>query len=370
MKTLLLILPTLFLVSCVSQEATLEKLTSGDVKLGGEPEVPPTLHKTHIYQAIKDRNSIRQGSIDPLTGAIDYHGEVSVDEGRAVDLVATPSKTLLFAANPSVNKIIIYSINPSTGALSYAKDESVDSSPTKLAVHPSGNVLYILHSNPAKVTTYRIDEANMDLLEMENSSFFLSGDAGSSLALDAHSNQLFASTNGSLTSLSLSPGGQITSQSSRGDKYSHLQVHPEGFLFGTVTTQGKVGAHAILAGGTLQTPLYSYLQLPAVSYKNLVFSADGHVAYALNAVENSLEAYTVTANRELIHLNTVKLSPGCSPSGLALLENQRFIYTNCTDSSGATFVHEVLHDGRLGGGVRSLAATVGSTEINSFIILQ
>jgi 6-phosphogluconolactonase len=67
-------------------------------------------------------------------------------------------------ANSNSNDVSMYTINGTTGALTSTGTIAAGSSPTSIAIHPSGKFAYVTNSGSNNVSMYSIDGATGALM--------------------------------------------------------------------------------------------------------------------------------------------------------------------------------------------------------------
>jgi 6-phosphogluconolactonase len=107
-------------------------------------------------------------TINPTTGALASIGPpvFTYDIGSYPNFVTVaPSGKFVYVTNsgnvyaPDDGSVAMYSIDATTGALTSIGTIAAGSTPTSIAIHPSGNFAYVTNSASNDVSMYSIDSA-------------------------------------------------------------------------------------------------------------------------------------------------------------------------------------------------------------------
>jgi 6-phosphogluconolactonase len=194
--------------------------------------------------------SLSMYKIDGTTGKLSLIGVIAT-AGRAIAVTVDPSAKFAYAVDgtngsPARNdNVSTYSIDASTGALTFIGAISTGSSPTAIAVHPSGNFAYVTNSGSNDVSMYSVNTTTGALISIGT----IAGAAG---PIAMHPSGKFAYVGNSVYAIDTATGALTLVGTIAGG--SSITIHPSGkFAYVTNPASNSVSIYSIDGGNGLLT---------------------------------------------------------------------------------------------------------------------
>jgi 6-phosphogluconolactonase (cycloisomerase 2 family) len=194
--------------------------------------------------------SLSMYKIDGTTGKLSLIGVIAT-AGRAIAVTVDPSAKFAYAVDgtngsPARNdNVSTYSIDASRGALTFIGAISTGSSPTAIAVHPSGNFAYVTNSGSNDVSMYSVNTTTGALISIGT----IAGAAG---PIAMHPSGKFAYVGNSVYAIDTATGALTLVGTIAGG--SSITIHPSGkFAYVTNPASNSVSIYSIDGGNGLLT---------------------------------------------------------------------------------------------------------------------
>ena len=303
------------------------------------------------YSVVAPLSQYQQGSVSAMN-SIGTTATGTSPSGVAVD----PSGRFAYVTNQGAATVQAYTINQSTGALTSVGTAATGAVPIGVAVDPSGRFAYVTNYNANTVQAYTINQSSGALTSVGT---IATGTSPSGVAVDpsgrfAYVTNFFGANVQAYT-INQSTGA-LTSvgTTATGSNPTRVAVDPSG-RFAYVTNQGAATVQAytinqstgaLTSVGTTATGTNPY---------GVDVDPSGRFAYVTNNGSTTVQAYTI--NQSTGALTSVgTTATGTTPHTVAVDPSGRFAYVT---NQGSTTVQAYTGLGSLAGASATFTGTVG-----------
>jgi len=177
-------------------------------------------------------------AVNASTGVLTLIGAVAVD-GRAVAVALDPSGKFAYVADGGQNsdgskgaQVSMYAINATTGVLASLGTIAAGLSPTSIAIHPTGEFIYVVNYDSKDISMYTVNTTTGNLTSIGT----LTAVAGSIIVI--HPSGKFAyltsSTSVLMYTIDMTTGAlTFAGTTGSGSSPSSITIHPSGkFAYG------------------------------------------------------------------------------------------------------------------------------------------
>ncbi len=182
--------------------------------------------------------SVSMYAVNASTGVLTLIGAVAVD-GRAVAVAVDPSGKFAYVADGGQNsdgskgaQVSMYAINATTGVLASLGTIAAGLSPTSIAIHPTGEFIYVVNYDSKDISMYTVNTTTGNLTSIGT----LTAVAGSIIVI--HPSGKFAyltsSTSVLMYTIDMTTGAlTFAGTTGSGSSPSSITIHPSGkFAYG------------------------------------------------------------------------------------------------------------------------------------------
>lgn len=352
------------LAFAVTESGELSPMTPDRVAMDGYPidlvfttGTALKAHTTAAYVINGSDNDISQFLMDDA-GSLTTLGDNLPETGNVPTAIAMhPNGKYFYVANYNDNSISQYR-RVTSANLDFEVDELrkiqnpaiVNLNPAALAVHPSGNFLYVVSKTNGVVNTYKlksngeIEDNNGigaympdDIMELDQDTFGFSNPAA--IAMDPAGRFLWVSNDddiGVIVSYAIDGAdGTLTKlddYASAGDNPRALAINATGTrIYTTATADNSIRWYAVDEEGIL-----TYLDQAATGQSpvNLVMAPKGNALYIANLLSANLSQFAVGGEGELTAMNPATVDNGTFAQGIAMDPTSRnLLVTNPNNAS-------------------------------------
>jgi 6-phosphogluconolactonase (cycloisomerase 2 family) len=313
-------------------------------------------------------DKIFSANVDLSSGALLEQGSVSLTAGSQPNgLAVTPDHKFMYVSYYGSSKIALFSLDSSTGVPTYV-NEYLTLPSLKFVMDPLGRFLFVLQN--VQIVCFTINSTT-GAINLTGGVNIASG--GSGIAVDSTGRFLFKGSQSSgINAYTIDPmfGSLTAIGTTWGAPGSAFRLNPANNRLFAAKPGGDTLNFAVntTSGLLTFTDFQPVSATSPFSYDDFIFNAAGTTMYALKGFDGRIEAYTVNSSTgNLTALNSVNLPSGCSPKSLALLANEKFIYTGCTDSSGKAVGYAINADTSLGSATAT--STVSGMSVNDNLLV-
>jgi len=290
----------------------------GYVSLGANSSaISLTLMPSQKFLYVGNNSSlgIAAFAVNAATGELAPVAGSPFGSGPLFELVAHPTANLLLVATGSA--VETYLLDPTSGALTLAGFAG-GNSPTALAIHPSGNLLYATNVNNSSISGFKLNTTTGSLTALAGSPFPASKDNPFAAAIDPAGKFLFVpnvngrnvsvfaidAVTGGLTQVSGSPfgtgGGPWAEAVSRDGKYLYISNSFDKTI-SVYAINGTSGALTQISGSPYLTGTSAALGLTLDPTGHYLYAADHDseevVTFNVNQTSGALAAKHIVRSR-------------------------------------------------------------------------
>ncbi len=261
------------------------------------------------------------------------------------DIDFSKNGKVLYAANRASNNVSWYDINPMTaatpGAINFSSLTYAGSGASSVAVHPSGNFLYLSDSTAVSnnITFFNMSSAT-GVIDSASILNYTARTNPTQMAFDYLGSYLFVVNRGTsdISSYSVSATGVLNTialSTATGTNPEDIAAHPsQRFIYTLCVGVNKIYLYSTNSGTptALSTPFVTTGNGP----KKIVITPNGNFVYVTNFTDNTISVYTVNSTTGL--LSTAAGSPVVGPASAGVYamditnDSKYMIVTGDTDS--------------------------------------
>jgi YVTN family beta-propeller protein len=290
-----------------------------------------------VYVANSASDNVSMYTIDATTGLLQSIGTIAA--GLTPNSVAVdPSGKFAYVANSDSGDISMYTIDATTGLLQSigtidSQPEGAGASPDSVVVHPSGKFAFVANTQgywdygETTVSIYRINATTGALTTIGTIDENLALVDRTSVAVHPSGNFVYVATSGSILMYTVdATTGALTSIGSvAGQDTGQMAVHPSGhFAYVTNLDSGNtISMYTInqTTGALTPTGAVATGKLP----DPLAIDPSGKFAYVADWNSNDVSMYTIdAATGNLISTGTI--AAGSGPNSIAIDPSGKFAY--------------------------------------------
>jgi 6-phosphogluconolactonase (cycloisomerase 2 family) len=253
------------------------------------------------------------GTLTPVASPLPVASDINL-------MAANPAGTVLFAPSRGANDVHSLQINPASGQLSEGFSTALTPRPYGIAVHPSGQFVYVSNQAAGSITVFRSDAVG-NLTPIGPPTVTPIG--VNQLAINPAGTLLIAPFDsgirgsGGILTFSISPStGQLTQAfQSAVSAVSGVAITPDGrFALVAAIQPERLDVFSIDASGAL-TNIGQPEALTGIN--RIAVTPDGRFAYALSFTANTITGFAIQPSGTLVPVPNATVPTGGQPAGLA-----------------------------------------------------